>query len=217
MGYRDASGWHVVRQTSVQVKPDTYYNMLVAVNGTAVTVSVNGCAAFEYVFPAQIVDGQPVPLNKGLIGIGSQGAKGTFDNVAVQVLKPQMTLDETETFDDGIAQRFTLPGSTTGVWTVAGGRLGHDAAPPAPTNIDLMDLGKRINVNNYLELTARLQHDRRRGHRVRPLQRDRVQVRGARRPRPAAADRSRHGSGALGRRLRDRRARWSPGRTTTSS
>ena len=95
MGYRDATGWHVVRQTPVQIKPDMYYNMLVAVNGTAVSVMINGAAAFEYVFPAQIVDGQPVPLNKGLIGLGSQGAKGTFDNVAVQVLKPQMTLDET--------------------------------------------------------------------------------------------------------------------------
>ena len=155
MGYRDASGWHVVRQTSVQVKPDQYYNLVVAVNGTAVTVMVNGAAAFEFVFPAQIVDGQPVPLNKGLIGMGSQGARGTFDNVAVQVLKPQMTLDETETFDDGVAQRFTLPGATTGVWTVAGGRLAT-TAPAAPASIDPMDFGKRINVNNYLELTARV-------------------------------------------------------------
>ncbi|HZB76199.1 MAG TPA: Calx-beta domain-containing protein [Solirubrobacteraceae bacterium] len=155
MGYRDASGWHVVRQSSVQIKPETYYNMVVAVNGTAVTVMVNGQPAFEYVFPPQVVDGKPVPLNKGLIGLGSQGARGTFDNVAVQVLKPQMTLDETETFEDGIAQRFTLPGSTTGVWTVAGGRL-STTAPAAPASIDLMDFGQRINVNNYLELTARL-------------------------------------------------------------
>ena len=31
------------------------------VNGTAVTVSVNGQPTFEYVFPKQIVDGVPVP------------------------------------------------------------------------------------------------------------------------------------------------------------
>ena len=177
---------------------------------------INGLNAFEYVFPAQIVDGQPVPLNKGLIGLGSQGAKGTFDNVAVQVLKPQMTLDETETFDDGIAQRFTLPGSTTGVWTVAGGRLGT-TAPPSPANVDLMDLGKRINVNNYLELTARLSTTGVGRHRVRPLRRDRVQVRGARRPRPAAADRSHARQRRVGRRLRDAAHAASPGRTTTSS
>jgi Ca2+-binding RTX toxin-like protein len=152
MGYRDATGWHVVRQTNVQIKPDEYYNMLVAVNGTAVSVSVNGQAAFEYVFPAQIVDGQPVPLNKGLIGMGSQGARGTFDNIAVQVLAAQMTFDETETFTDGIADRFTLP---EGAWSTSAGRL---ATTPAPglTNVDLMDFGKRINVNNFLELTTRL-------------------------------------------------------------
>ena len=154
MGYRDASGWHVVRQTNVQIKPGVYYNMLVAVNGTAVTVSVNGASAFEYVFPAQIVDGQAVPLNKGLIGLGSQGARGTFDNVAVQVLKPEMTLDETETFEDGVANRFTVPGAV-GTWSITGGRLNTTPAPGA-TNLSLMDFGRRINVNNYLELTSRV-------------------------------------------------------------
>ena len=163
--------------------------MLVAVNGTAVTVMINGMTAFEYVFPAQIVDGQPVPLNKGLIGLGSQGAKGTFDNVAVQVLKPQMTLDETETFDDGIAQRFTLPGSTTGVWTVAGGRLGTTA--PAVPGEHRPDGPRQADQRQQLPRADRApKHDRRRRHRLRPLRRDRVQVRRARRPRPAAADRS---------------------------
>ena len=34
MGYRDVSGWHTVAQRPVQVKPDVFYSMLVAVNGT---------------------------------------------------------------------------------------------------------------------------------------------------------------------------------------
>ena len=36
MGHRDASGWHVVAQAPVpgSVKADTWYDLLVAVNGT---------------------------------------------------------------------------------------------------------------------------------------------------------------------------------------
>ena len=155
MGYRDATGWHVVRQTTVQIKPDTYYNMLVAVNGTAVTVIGRRRTRSSTSSRPQIVDGQPVPLNKGLIGVGSQGAKGTFDNVAVQVLPPQMTLDETETSTTASPSASRCPARRP----APGPSPAAGSAPPrrpSPANIDLMDLGKRINVNNYLELTARL-------------------------------------------------------------
>ena len=46
-------------------------------NGTAVTLSVDGAAAFTYTFARRIIDGLSVGLNKGLIGIGSNQARGS--------------------------------------------------------------------------------------------------------------------------------------------
>jgi hypothetical protein len=70
----------------VQIKPDSYYQMLVAVNGTTVTVTVNGTTAFTHTFAPRVLDGVAFGLNKGLVGVGSDNARGTFDNVSVQVL-----------------------------------------------------------------------------------------------------------------------------------
>ena len=64
--------------------------MLVAVNGTAVTVSVDGKRGLHlHVRRARIVDGQLVGLNKGLIGVGSHSAQGHVRQRRVQVLAPQ--------------------------------------------------------------------------------------------------------------------------------
>ena len=42
LGHRTASGWIVDKMAAnVQLKPDTFYNMLVAVNGLVVTVTLN--------------------------------------------------------------------------------------------------------------------------------------------------------------------------------
>ena len=53
VGHRTASDWVVDAQSSVQggVKSDTFYQMLVAVNGTIVTVAINGQTAFTWNFP----------------------------------------------------------------------------------------------------------------------------------------------------------------------
>ena len=43
IGHRTAAGWiYDVRATPRNFKSDTYYDLLLAVNGTAVTLSVNG-------------------------------------------------------------------------------------------------------------------------------------------------------------------------------
>ena len=59
MGYRDATGWHQVVQSNkpVQLKPDIQYDVLVAVNGTNVTV-----------------DGQRFPK----VGVKLKGGRGSF-------------------------------------------------------------------------------------------------------------------------------------------
>ena len=45
------------------------------------------------------MDGYSYGLNWGLIGVGSDSARGTFDNVAVQVLAPEATTVRTDNFD----------------------------------------------------------------------------------------------------------------------
>ena len=44
MGYRDETGWHEVVQSTkpVRIKPNVQYNVLVAVNGTNVTLIIDG-------------------------------------------------------------------------------------------------------------------------------------------------------------------------------
>ena len=59
MGHRDATGWHVDKQGSVPggVKSDTWYNMLVAVNGTNVTLVVNNSQVFTHTFQPRMATG----------------------------------------------------------------------------------------------------------------------------------------------------------------
>ncbi|TMF57452.1 MAG: hypothetical protein E6I19_03505 [Chloroflexi bacterium] len=73
-----------------------------------------GGKSFSYLYGPRMVSGEPQGLNKGLLGFGSDQSRGTIDNVAIQVLPPQITLDTTEDFNDGAANLFT--GTTTGTW-----------------------------------------------------------------------------------------------------
>ncbi len=149
MGRRTASGWQVDVQASVPggVKYNTWYTMMVAVNGTTVTVLLDGTAAFTHTFAPRVLDGVTVALNKGFVGMGSNGARGQFDNISVQVLPPTITLDTTD--------EFTGPGTVGGVrgtWTTASGAL-TGAAAGAPA-IALANLNAAIAANAYLELTT---------------------------------------------------------------
>jgi hypothetical protein len=85
------------------LKADTYYQLLIAVNGTNVTVVIDNKTAFNWNFQPRVIDGVAYGLNKGMVGIGSDNARGVFDNVAVQVLPPKLTLDSLEDFGDGVA------------------------------------------------------------------------------------------------------------------
>jgi Calx-beta domain/Matrixin len=149
IGHRDASGWHVDAQAPFtgSLKEDTTYQTLVAVNGTVVMVSVNSSQAFSYTFGTRLVNGEAVGLNKGLIGFGSDNSRGVLDNIAVQALPPQVTLDSTEYFEDGVADQFTGPG--TGAWTASGGRYVANGYAVAT-----LDLGASIDATSYNEIDA---------------------------------------------------------------
>jgi len=159
MGHRTTQGWVVDVQSNVQVKPDTYYKMLVAINGNTVTVVVDNKTYFSYAYTPRVIDGYSYGLNWGLVGLGSNSAKGSFDNIAVQVLPPQITLTYTETFDDGAANLFD---PETGSWQVqVSGDNGRYVGAPAAgmaNALSLLDLGLEdgLRTSSYLELAARV-------------------------------------------------------------
>jgi Ca2+-binding RTX toxin-like protein len=153
IGRRTASGWNVDVQASVQggVKYNTWYTMLVAVNGTTVTVQLDGKTAFTYTFAARMLDGVAVGLNKGMVGLGSDHARGMFDNISVEVLPPSITLDVTEEFTGGPGIAGNVVGGT---WTASSGALTGSAAAAAPAAVTLANLGASLEANAYLEITA---------------------------------------------------------------
>jgi hypothetical protein len=153
MGYRDATGWHVLAQTPALLKAAVSYNLLLSVNGTTATLSVDGTKAFTYTFGARIIDGVAYGLNKGLVGMGSQDAQGVFDNVAVQVLSPQVTYDNTTDLTKGTAQ---LNQPAAGTWALGG--AGYQGTPAsgavAFTPVQMFGGVSRLTATDWLEVTT---------------------------------------------------------------
>ena len=155
VGHRDASGWHVDKQGVVTggVKADKYYNMLVAVNGTTVTLLVDNKTVFTHTFQPRVIDGYVYGLNYGYVGVGSDNSRGSYDNIRVQVLPPQVTFDNTETFNDRQADLFTA--GTTGVWRATDQR--YSVTPEAGAVYSLLDLGPdHLNHQSYLEVSTKV-------------------------------------------------------------
>ncbi|MDN3720465.1 hypothetical protein QW131_17540 [Roseibium salinum] len=146
MGYRDETGWHQVVKSNkpVQLKPGQSYDVLVAVNGTNVTVAVAGVNWFSYTFDPRIVEGVPVALNRGLVGFGNDGSKSTVDNFTVQILPPELTLDYTDNFDGAGTYELTASDG----WAMSAGRLVAEGG----AQVNTVDIGTKLQVNSYLEL-----------------------------------------------------------------
>ena len=117
MGHRDESGWVVDAQTPAQLKPNRDYDVLLSINGVTATLVVDNDEVFSYVYEPRIVDGLSFGLNSGMVGLGSENSTARIDNVRVQVLPPETTLEATDEFD-GVDGLFT--GTSQGQWVVAG-------------------------------------------------------------------------------------------------
>jgi Ca2+-binding RTX toxin-like protein len=157
MGHRTANGWVVDQQAPVQggVKDGKYYNLLLAVNGTTATLLVDNSVAFTHTYQARVIDGVTYGLNWGLVGLGSDNSRGRFDNVAVQVLPPQVTFQTTETFSAGAGPWFAGP--VTGTWSASGGRYLGTPATAQGAAMSLMDIGvPSLNTNAWLEMSTTL-------------------------------------------------------------
>jgi hypothetical protein len=148
VGHRTAQGWVIDKQTNAQFVPNTFYDILIAIHGTNVTAVV-GNKSLNHTFPARILDGESVGLNKGLIGVGSDNSRGVYDNITAQVLPPQITLDHDETFNDGVANLFT--GEQSGTWVAAAARYDGrrpSRAAPAGTRLTSASASTRVRTSN---------------------------------------------------------------------
>ena len=153
IGHRDASGWHVDKSTNVNVKADTFYNAMLAINGVNATILIDNKTSLTYTFAPRMVDGWAYGLNWGMVGMGSDNSRGAYDNVRIQVLPAQMTFDNTEKFGDATLDFFS--GDTTGSWGVAGGR--YTTTPGTSAGMSLLDLGPdNLSVDAVLDLSGKV-------------------------------------------------------------
>ncbi|HSW25431.1 MAG TPA: hypothetical protein VLJ62_21910 [Burkholderiaceae bacterium] len=165
MGHRNASGWIVDVQAPLTggLKAGTAYNLLLGINGLNATLVVDNKSVFSYAFAARVIDGATYGLNSGMVGVGSDNSVGVFDNVTVQILPPQYSLQTLETFDDGIANQFTpgigwsVVGASNKTYTVTAPTTGAGAT-------SLVDLGvASLNVTSVLDLSAAIDTNGRAG------------------------------------------------------
>jgi len=151
MGHRTAEGWIIDVQTNMQVKPNIYYNMLVAVNGTTVTLRVDNTELFSHVFEPRVIDGWVYGLNTGMVGFGSDNSRGIFDNVTVQKLPPEITFEATEDFSDAVDDLNFIP--EEGIWDANTNRYDGISAVDGNRAISIVDLG----LDHGLEVSSILQ------------------------------------------------------------
>jgi len=133
----------------VQLKPSKDYAVTVAVNGNNVTVAVAGVNWFTYDYAPRLdALGEPIPLNRGMVGVGMNGSSGRLDNFTVQILPPDWTLDETDDFAPP-AELTRL--DVTGGWDETSGVLTGSASVSGPV-VQLIDLGEKLSANSILEM-----------------------------------------------------------------
>jgi Ca2+-binding RTX toxin-like protein/subtilisin-like proprotein convertase family protein len=153
MGRRTAAGWIVDVQTPAQVRADRDYNLLLSINGAVATLVLDNAQVFSYAF-APTVDAYGVShgLNRGMVGLGANNSTARIDNLAVQILPPQLTLQETETFNDGVADRFTR--FNMGSWQINGGE--YHGTPAAGQGVAISTVDLPVGPSYLLRVGATL-------------------------------------------------------------
>jgi len=62
---------------------------------------VDGTEYFTHTYEPRVdSDGWVHGLNTGMVGMGSDNSRGTFDNIVVQILRPETTFEGIEAFPD---------------------------------------------------------------------------------------------------------------------
>jgi hypothetical protein len=91
-----------------------------------------------------------------MVGLGSNNSQGSFDNVRVQKLPPEITFEDLEDFSDGEADLFT--GQMTGDWAVTAERYHAVHGIDSNFAFSLIDLAvdEGLGTNSLLELEVTL-------------------------------------------------------------
>ncbi|OUR78342.1 hypothetical protein A9Q83_08220 [Alphaproteobacteria bacterium 46_93_T64] len=111
IGHRTLDGWVVDTQNNMRLKASTDYDLTLVMHGTVATVYVNGTNATSFNFEN--------PLNDGMLGLGVEGAKASFDDWQIQKLPPVITFEFAENFDFDMGDLVPVNGS----WFVSGSEL----------------------------------------------------------------------------------------------
>jgi Ca2+-binding RTX toxin-like protein len=100
MGHRTADGWVIDEQSPARLRPNQDYNLLLSINGSVATLVVDNAELFTHVYETRVdIYGVIHGLSDGMVGIGAENSTARVDNLRVQVLPPEITFEETETFD----------------------------------------------------------------------------------------------------------------------
>jgi Ca2+-binding RTX toxin-like protein len=150
IGHRASWGWAVDKSSNMQLKAGQDYNVLLSVNGTAVTMVVNNTRTVSHTFAPRQVDGFTFGLNAGMVGLGADNGRAQIDNVSVQVIPPEIAYTAVEDFADGVADGFS---DLMGIWQIVGERL-QGASIGGVSAIDALDLNSTAAA--YLELSTRV-------------------------------------------------------------
>ena len=152
IGQNTGSGWQVLATGVVNgsLRADTDYNVLVSINGTAVTMVINNQMSVSHVFAPRVdSDGMSYNINAGMVGLGSDNGRARIDNVAVQIIPPEITFAATDNFEDGLAR---LLGGVVGQWAIAEGRF--IGTPLAGQSLALAANEIAVGVYSLLRLEA---------------------------------------------------------------
>jgi len=102
----------------------------------------------------RVIDNISYGLNWGLVGFGSNNARGAMDNIAVQILPPQTNIMRTDDFSTSALLMF---GNTaTGTWTVSSGRYIGLPSGGSDLAINMIDMSgvQRLASTAALDLSA---------------------------------------------------------------
>jgi hypothetical protein len=155
LGHRTAAGWIIDAQGSVpgSVKSNTWYDLLVTVNGLIVTVLINGASQLQAQYDPRYIDGKAYGLNMGYVGVGSNNSQGSFDNISVKELPPQSSFANNEDYSDGVADLFT--GDRSGTWTISSGRYAGTPSAIAPA-VNVLKMPVSVTADAYVELESQI-------------------------------------------------------------
>ncbi len=156
IGHRTADGWIVDVQSNLQLRDNTDYNLTLAINGVTATLVVDNQHFLSHAFtPRTDAYGITYGLNAGMIGIGAENSRGRIDNVRVQVLPPELTLDALD--DLGSVPSLLLREPPTGNWQTTDGR--YLGSPSDGNSVAVAPIDLRIAPQSVLRLEALLAAD----------------------------------------------------------